>query len=105
MRVLLLSVRRAAAFRLALRELGLVGVGLGDRIEIGFIVTDCQVGLAIGGTRKCVARVALIEVDDLVNVTLHDNALVLDHVALCIQRNDVGDAERLARHDKQVAAL
>ena len=34
----------------------------------------------------------------------HD-ALVLDDIALGVERNDVGDAERLAGHDQEIAAL
>ena len=46
-----------------------------------------------------------MQVDNTAVIALDDDALVLDHVALGVQGDDIGNAEGLARDHEQIAAL
>src|SRR5262245_1967595 len=100
-----LPVARLRAFGGALGEAHLGLRGLVDRVELGLLVAHGHGGVALRRAVVGLPLRAAMQVDHLDLVALHQHALVLDDVALGIERDDVGDAEGLAGDDEQVAGL
>ena len=108
-------VRRVLARDLLAARLRAVGGALGeadlrlrgllDRVEVGLLVADRDRGIALRRAVVGLPLRAAMQIDDLDLVALHQHALVLDDVAVGVERDDVGDAEGLAGDDQQVAGL
>lgn len=46
-----------------------------------------------------------MQIDDAAFVAFDQNALILDDIAIRVERDDIGDAKGFTRHDQQVPTL